>query len=186
VRRVAILGKISAALLCYQFAPVEYGKSVFHLELKAGLQRQPICNTPIWKGLLMPKTHTTSYLLLLLLILSLLSACNGAGGSAGAPAAVEGYLGALVSKDENRVINLSCAAWEAQARQEYNSFAAVELKLEGLKCQQVGQEGDYTLVACSGVMIASYGAEDLEIDVAERNYQVIQESGEWRMCGYHE
>ena len=121
-----------------------------------------------------------------LLFLLALSACNGAGGSAGAPDAVQGYFQALVDKDENRMINLSCAAWEAQARQEYNSFAAVELKLENLECQEAGQAGDYTLIACSGVMIASYGAEDLEIDVAERNYRAIQESGEWRMCGYHE
>jgi hypothetical protein len=122
-----------------------------------------------------------------LLLLLALSACNDGGGSTGEPqAAVEGYMHALVDKDENRMINLSCAAWEAQARLDYNSFAAVELKLKNLECQQAGQAGEYTLVSCSGVMIASYGAEDLEIDVAERNYRVIQESGEWRMCGYHE
>ncbi|MBN1147912.1 MAG: hypothetical protein JXA78_11710 [Anaerolineales bacterium] len=122
----------------------------------------------------------------LLLLLLALSACNGASSSASAPAAVEGYLQALVEKDENRMVNLSCAAWEAQARQEYNSFAAVELKLENLECREASQAGEYTLVACSGAMIASYGAEDLEIDVAERNYQAVQEGGEWRMCGYHE
>jgi hypothetical protein len=121
-----------------------------------------------------------------LLVLLALSACNGASGSDGAPAAVEGYLQALVAKNENQMINLSCAAWEAQAKQEFNSFSAVELKLENLDCQETGQQGEYTLVTCSGSMIASYGAEDLQIDVAERNYQLIQEGGEWRVCGYHE
>jgi len=124
---------------------------------------------------------------LLLLILLALSACNGAAAPAGAPQdAVEGYFQALANKDENGMVNLSCAAWETQARQEYNSFAAVELTLENLECQPAGQSDEYTLVSCSGMIIASYGAEDLEVDVAERNYQVIPEGGEWRMCGYHE
>lgn len=135
----------------------------------------------------MPKSGKLYKLLSFILLAWLgLSACNTVNSAAGAPAAVEGYLQALVAKDENQMINLSCAAWEAQAKQEFNSFSAVELKLENLECQTTGQQGEYTLVSCSGSMIASYGAEDLQIDVAERNYQLIQEGGDWRVCGYHE
>jgi len=135
----------------------------------------------------MPKSSTLfERLSIFLLALLVLSACNTGTGATGAPAAVEGYLQALVAKNENQMINLSCAAWEAQARQELNSFSAVELKLENLDCQVTGQQGNYTLVTCSGSMIASYGAEDQQLDVAERNYQLIQEGGEWRVCGYHE
>jgi hypothetical protein len=121
-----------------------------------------------------------------LLILLALSACNAGSNPTGAPAAVEGYLQALVAKDENQMINLSCAAWEAQVRLEFNAFSAVDLKLENLECQETGQQGEYTLVTCSGSMIASYGAEDQQIDVADRTYQLIQEGGEWRVCGLHE
>ena len=135
----------------------------------------------------MPKSGKLYKLLSFILLAWLgLSACNTGTSAASAPAAVEGYLQALVAKDENQMINLSCAAWEAQAKQEFNSFSAVELKLENLECQTTGQQGEYTLVSCSGSMIASYGAEDLQIDVAERNYQLIQEGGDWRVCGYHE
>ena len=135
----------------------------------------------------MPKSGKLYKLLSFILLAWLgLSACNTVNSAAGAPAAVEGYLQALVAKDENQMINLSCAAWEAQAKQEFNSFSAVELKLENLECQETGQQGEYALVSCSGSMIASYGAEDLQIDVAERNYQLIQEGGDWRVCGYHE
>ena len=34
------------------------------------------------------------------------------------------------------------------------------------------------------LIIANYGAEDLEIDVAEQAYRTVQEGGQWRVCGY--
>ena len=82
------------------------------------------------------------------------------------------------------MINHSCSDWESQAKLELNSFAAVEASLENLTCEISGQEGEYTLVDCRGIIIANYGAEVLEIDLQERTFQVLQEGGEWRMCGY--
>jgi hypothetical protein len=118
----------------------------------------------------------------LFITLLILAAC---GASAGSPAkAIETYLNALVARNENAVVSASCASWEASARQEYNSFAAVTLEAKDLVCQAAGADGDYTLVNCTGVIIANYGNEDLQIDVAERSYRAIQEGGEWRMCGY--
>ena len=119
----------------------------------------------------------------LLLLLSLAS-CSGGNAAQEAPAVAEAYLKALADKDENGMISFSCADWEAQARLEYNSFAAVEVALENPSCQVSGQDGQFTLVACSGKIVASYSAEDLVIDLSERTYLVIQEGGEWRMCGY--
>ena len=101
-----------------------------------------------------------------------------------ASSAVEAYIKALQAKDLNQMINLSCAAWEADAKLEYDSFAAVETTLEGLSCQETDTQENFTLVTCSGQIIASYGAEDLIIDLSERNYRAVQEGGEWRMCGY--
>ena len=115
---------------------------------------------------------------------AILSACNGASTSQSAPAAIQAYLRALETKDANQMINLSCAAWESQARLEYDSFAAVKVVLENLSCKESGKDGEDTLVACTGKIIASYGAEDLVIDLQERTYLAVNEGGEWRMCGY--
>lgn len=120
-----------------------------------------------------------------LVIAILLGGCSSTGNAGGAAGAVERYLQALASRDLNQMISASCADWEAQARLEYDSFAAVKLELKDLSCQATGQEQPYTLVACSGTIIANYGAEDLQIDVADQIFRVIQEGGEWRVCGYH-
>lgn len=117
-------------------------------------------------------------------VAALLGACSNAQGS-GPAGAVEGYLQALAKRDLNQMISASCADWEAQARLEFDSFAAVKLELKDLSCQVTGQDQPYTLVVCSGTIIANYGAEDLQIDVADQTFQVIQEGGEWRVCGYH-
>jgi phosphoserine phosphatase len=121
-------------------------------------------------------------LILLIFMSILVAAC---GGGAGKPEqAVEAYLNALVGRDENATVAASCAAWEEQARQEFNSFSAVKLEMQEVACTQSGTDGDTALVTCTGKIIANYGAEDLQIDVAERTYAVIQEGGAWRMCGY--
>jgi hypothetical protein len=133
--------------------------------------------------LVMNKTQLFRILLLWTVLLLMISNCSSESAD-NAPGAVENYLGALVSKDENQMINQSCADWESQAKLELNSFAAVEASLENLNCETSGQEGDYILVDCKGIIIANYGAEVLEIDLQKRTFQVLQEGGEWRMCGY--
>ncbi len=124
----------------------------------------------------------TKRLLLVLIILGL-SACSGQGSS-NASTAVENYLTALVAKDANQIINYSCAAWEENARQELRTFDAITVKLQDLSCQESGQEGETNLVSCTGKIVANYGNEILEIDLSERDFQAVNEGGEWRMCGY--
>jgi len=115
-----------------------------------------------------------------------LTACSGSSTpSSGAAKAVEDYLQALVARDINAMIDQACLDWEQQARLEYNAFSAVKLEMKNLSCRENGTEGDFTLVTCTGSIIANYGAEDLTIDVAERAYQAIKENDQWRMCGYH-
>lgn len=114
-----------------------------------------------------------------------LTGCTANAPQAGASKAVETYIRALVDRDENRAIAASCADWEAQSKVEYNSFSAVKLDMEGLSCQDSGKDDPFTLVRCSGSIVANYGAEDLTIDIAARTYRAIEEGGEWRMCGYH-
>ena len=91
-----------------------------------------------------------------------------------------------MERNANQVSLLSCKDWEPQARLEFDSFAAVKLALKDPQCQPPGQDGNYTLVTCTGSITANYGAEDLQIDVAGRIFQVVNEGGEWRMCGYHQ
>jgi hypothetical protein len=111
----------------------------------------------------------------------LLSACGGAGG--GAVDAVEGYINALAGKDEARLISLSCAAWESDAMLELDSFQLVEVTVEGLSCQSSGTDGDITLVDCQGTFQMSYGGEPQELDLSTRTYEVIQQGGDWLVCG---
>lgn len=130
----------------------------------------------------------TARILLLLIVLLTLTAC----GDSAAPSAsagdtvknVEAYLQARVGGDVNGMVTLSCAAWEPQARLEYTSIQGREPKLEGVACQNSGVEGSNAFVACQGKIITSYDGEQREIDLAERQFKLTQEGGEWRMCGY--
>lgn len=110
--------------------------------------------------------------------------CSGRPSNDAAQA-IEAYYRALISKNYSQLANLSCATWESQAKTDFNSFSAVSATLENPACQITGKDGDYTLVSCTGKIVASYGNEILEIDLSKQTYQVIQESGDWLMCGYH-
>lgn len=120
------------------------------------------------------------------ILLAVLTGCSQSSSQAGAPAVVESYLQALVERDLNRTVSASCSAWEPQARLEFNSFSAVSLSLQDISCSEVGQSGEYTLVSCTGAIQANYGNEQMEIDIADRTYQTVEEGGDWRMCGYSE
>ncbi|MCK4978357.1 MAG: hypothetical protein KAS36_15585 [Anaerolineales bacterium] len=126
---------------------------------------------------------TLWYLVLFSLLTLVISGCSNNQNSA--PASIEEYINALVNKDENTLIIYSCVDWESEAKSEFNSFSAVSVSLEDLTCQETGQDGDYTIVSCEGIIIANYGNEVLEINLADQNYLSIYEGGEWRMCGYH-
>jgi hypothetical protein len=122
--------------------------------------------------------------MLLLASAGLLSACSSAGKVTDAASAIEAYNQALVSKDANQLSNLSCKAWEAEAENELASFAAVTAQVENANCKVSGQDGETTLVSCSGKIVANYNGENQEIDLGQRTYKAIQEDGQWRMCGY--
>ncbi len=132
----------------------------------------------------MPKNFFRVFILLFLTAMLLLPGCNNEA-SQEAPQAVMDYLNALVAMDEIALINKSCAEWEEEARLEHKSFAAVKSTLENPDCQVTGEQDGYVLVNCTGKIIANYGAEDLEIDISRQTYRVLEEGGEWRMCGYH-
>ena len=112
----------------------------------------------------------------------LLTAC--ASSNAGAPAkAVENYLNALVAKDSNRLPTLVCSDWEEDALIELDSFQAVTARLQDVACKQTGTDGNTALVSCSGKIITTYNNEDQELDLSVRTYQVVQQGGDWLVCG---
>ena len=116
---------------------------------------------------------------------TLLAACGAqAGGSSPAVQAVQTYLQALVAKDPAKLANQSCKAWESDATLEMDSFQAVTATLEGVACQETGKDGSTALVNCKGNIVATYNNEKQNLDLSPRTYKVVQEGGEWRVCGY--
>jgi hypothetical protein len=123
-----------------------------------------------------------SLILLTMFTILMVSAC--ASSNENAPVqAVEDYLNALINKDADRLATLSCGEWEDDALLELDSFQAVTTRLEGLACEQTGTDGNTALVLCNGNIVATYNEEDQQLDLSVRTYQVIQEGGEWLVCG---
>jgi len=125
-------------------------------------------------------------LLLTLALLALFTvfvvAC-GTSPTLGAVEAVQEYWNALVAKDDAALSLLSCADWEASALLYLDSFQAVDIRLEDFSCAQTGTEGEVSLVVCQGRLVKTYDNEDQEIDLSLRIYEVIQQGGEFLVCG---
>ena len=121
-------------------------------------------------------------ILLIVVLIPLLSACASGNDNASAKS-VEDYLTALVEKDANRLSTLSCGDWEDDALLELDSIQNVTARLEGMSCEQTGSDGSMALVNCSGKIILTYTNEDQEIDLGARTFEVVQEAGEWLVCG---
>jgi len=119
-------------------------------------------------------------LTLILPLLILLTAC----ASSDAPVqAVQNYLNALVDKEANKLPTLVCGEWEEDALIELDSFQAVTASLENVSCSQTGTDGDTALVLCTGNIVATYNNEDQKLDLSTRTYQVVQQGGDWLVCG---
>jgi outer membrane lipoprotein-sorting protein len=125
-----------------------------------------------------------TFSLILLIVFATLTVSACASNNDNAPVqAVEDYLNALVEKDANRLTTLSCGEWEQDALLELDSFQAVTARLEGLACEQTGTDGGTALVLCNGSIVATYNNEDQQLDLSVRTYQVVEEGGEWLVCG---
>lgn len=119
----------------------------------------------------------------MLFIVGVLVGCNSA--STDTPiATVERYLNTRIAADTQALIKLSCGAWESNATIEADSFRARDAKLDGLQCSENGEDGEYTLVKCTGKILANYAGETRAVDLAARQFKTIQEAGSWKMCGY--
>jgi hypothetical protein len=122
-------------------------------------------------------------IVLLILLAFMQVACQKSQASS-VSGVVEDYFEALVAKDANQAVNLSCADWEEQAQLDADTFAINPATAENIQCKTAGEDGDATLVSCTGKLVLDYNGEKQEIDLAGRVYRVVQEGSEWRMCGY--
>ena len=117
-------------------------------------------------------------LILFLSLIVLIAACSQTGDPG---AAMLKYLEARVAADANAIRGLSCAAWESQAAMQADSFRSMNAQLQDVTCQQSGTDGDTTLVTCGGQIVTTYEGENREWALG--TYRMIQEDGEWKMCG---
>ncbi|MBK8782657.1 MAG: hypothetical protein IPO22_12805 [Anaerolineales bacterium] len=124
----------------------------------------------------------TRIIVFMLALSIILSAC-GASASGGAAPAVENYITALAAKDQATLISNSCADWEDDALIELDSFALVEVTVDGMSCTESGTDGDKTLVDCTGMLNMSYNGEPQSLDLSDRTYEVINQDGDWLVCG---
>lgn len=120
---------------------------------------------------------------------ALLAACAPAApqaGGSGAERVVLDYLKARVAGDVDAMVRMSCADWESGARREAASLRNIRATLEDAACAVSGQQGDRTLVACTGKIVADYNGELRDLDISARQFALVQQSGEWLVCGYHQ
>jgi hypothetical protein len=125
---------------------------------------------------------TMFYVLATVLLLIGLGACTQSDNPS---QVIESYLAALVANDEVLAVNLSCAAWEEQAKAEGEAFKGVESNLEGPDCQTIDENTESASVNCTGEIIFVYaGGEDQTLELKHRTFSAVKEAGEWKMCGY--
>ena len=115
-----------------------------------------------------------------------LAGCQASASQAGAASAIQKYLAARAASDIDQMTLLSCPTWEAQARIEAASFKSMNAKLQDVICQVSGTDGSTTLVTCQGKIVTTYQGEAREWTVGDHPFKVVQQDGEWRMCGYQQ
>ena len=114
-------------------------------------------------------------------VLIILTACSGSVDPAAG--VVEQYLKAMAAGDATQTARLACKGFEDQAAKDADSFGGVKAVLRDAVCKKTGADGNSTLVACSGKIEATYGNEQQNFDLAGPIYSVIQQSGNWLVCG---
>ncbi|HEX2623603.1 MAG TPA: hypothetical protein VHL11_25760 [Phototrophicaceae bacterium] len=102
------------------------------------------------------------------------------GGPANDPAvlAVEAYLQAKITGDDDLIRPLLCSALEADFETEASSFDDVKASIEGMTCQR---DGDTDVVRCEGKIVAEYNGENTDFPLGA--YHVAQDDGVWKWCG---
>jgi hypothetical protein len=120
------------------------------------------------------------YVLLTIVLLLVLTACAKEGS---APDTIQDYLKAKVASDADKLVDLACNEWEAQANADALSFKSVKAELKDMSCKENGKDGKYTLITCEGEIVAEYDGEQRSQSLSDTTYRALKEDGEWKMCG---
>lgn len=96
-------------------------------------------------------------------------------------AVVYRYLEARTRTNSADMQALSCAKWDSQALVQSQSFRAMNAQLQNVSCMASTPEGDAVTVSCEGVIRTVYNGQTR--DWAISGYSLVQEEGEWRICG---
>ncbi len=94
------------------------------------------------------------------------------------------YLEARAAADVELTTELSCPAWKSQAVTEAISFRSMNAELQDVSCEATGASDGFSLVACQGTMLTTYGPDTREWDLSNQIYRAAPEAGAWKMCGY--
>lgn len=118
---------------------------------------------------------------LLFLLLPILLILAGCAEEADPSDTILQYLEARISADATRLQELTCAEFESQIQAQVASFQSIDASLEDATCSVGGNDGDKTIIECTGKIVYDYNGERNERELG--NYLAIQENGEWKMCG---
>ncbi len=127
-----------------------------------------------------------NYRALFFIVLSilLLAGCDGSGKDQAAAKPVESFYKAIVSQERDSIATIACAEWEREALREVDAFMGVKAELVDVTCTVKEVSGDSGSVTCAGKISASYGNETTDFPLEGRTHTVVNEQGEWRICGY--
>jgi len=121
-------------------------------------------------------------LLMIILIVGFLSGCGK--NQALASQSVEAYFQAIVEKDQDMLVSKVCASYEPNAMMDFNTFAIVKTSLDNFSCQTTGTNETGYEVKCQGSLQAEFGEELRIFELSNRTFQVIEENGNWLICGH--
>jgi hypothetical protein len=117
-------------------------------------------------------------ILFLLLPMMILASCATEANPADT---IMKYLEARLASNVDQLRELSCAAWESQVPLQAASFQSIDASLEDATCKANDTQGDMTVIECTGKIVYEYNGEHNERELG--NFLVIQENGDWKMCG---
>jgi len=134
------------------------------------------------KRWIMKPKHFIKLLTLLLAVFILAGCASSSQGGAGS--AAQKYFQAIADGNEEKIAAISCPDWEASARADVAAFIGVTARLEDVTCQPVSEAAGEAVVECTGAIVATYNNEDASFELKDKQLKVVNQDGEWLVCGY--
>ena len=112
----------------------------------------------------------------------ILAGCSG--DQALAAESVETFFQAILEKDEALFRSAIYSDYESVAMMDFTSFAIVDTRIDNFSCVAEGETDGQVSVRCQGNLQANFGNEMRSFDLSSRIYQVVEENGQWQVCGH--